>query len=194
MGKLASYESKEPSSQLLKPGEHDVNFLGYAECTSFDEIKALKVIGKKSDLPAWTNPVDVLAIWVGNKTGSMTYRLHLEGFLRYSELSDKQLKSGQYQDEEGFACEITKKGLVRVEDPERTAVCESILDRFIWALGYPEGTNALSAIEDAMSKKALFHINVVAEPWEDGNDQLRIKKFSRIGDDAPKASTSALQA
>jgi hypothetical protein len=188
MGKLASYESKQPSSQLLKQGEHDVKLLGYTECTSFDEIKSLKVIGQKADLPSWINPVDVLAIWVGNATGSMTYRLHLEGCLRYSELSDKQLKSGQYQDEEGFACEITKKGLVRIEDPERTAVCESILDRFIWALGYPEGTNALEALDQAMASKSLFHINVVAEPWEDGDDQLRIKKFTRISEDAPKAS------
>ena len=193
MGKLGTYESKQPSSQLLKPGEHNVNFLGYTECTSFDEIKALKVVGPKSDLPAWTNPVDVLAIWVGNKTGSMTYRLHLGGFLRYSELSDKQLKSGKYQDEEGFACEMTKNGLVRIEDPERTAVCDSILDRLIWALGYPEGTNALEALDQAVANKTLFHINVVAEPWEDGDDQLRIKKFSRIGDDAPKA-TSDLEA
>ena len=187
MGKLASYESKQPSSQLLKQGEHDVKLLGYTECTSFDEIKSLKVVGQKSELPAWINPVEVLAIWVGNATGSMTYRLHLEGFLRYSELSDRQLKSGEFQDEEGFACKITKKGLVREEDTERTAVCDSILDKLIWALGYPIKTNALVALEGAMASKKEFHINVVAEPWEDGDDQLRIKKFTRISEDAPKA-------
>lgn len=187
MGILASYESKQPSSQLLKPGEHDVVILGYTECTSNDELKALKVVGPKADLPSWINPVDCLAIWVGNKTGSMTARQYLGGFQRYSELSDKQLKSGNYEDVEGFACEITKKGLVRVEDPERTAVCFSIIDRLIWALGYPEGTNALVALDQAVANKTPMHVTIVAEPWEDGDDQLRIKKFTRISEDAPKA-------
>lgn len=192
MGKLASYESKQPSSQLLKEGEHVVSLLDYLECTSFDEVKQSKVVGLKDDLPEWINPIDVLGIHVGNASGSLFHRLHLAGAMRFSELSDKQLQSGKFVDCEGFACEKTKKGLVRMEDPERTATCERILDHLLFAIGAEPGTNALEALDAAIANKEQFVIDVVCEPWETG-DQYRISKFRRVGA-VVKADTDSLQA
>jgi len=182
MGFLSNYESKQPVSQLLKEGVHRVWLSKFAECTSFDELKGMQISEQKENLPEWTNPIDVLAIQVVNKEGILVHRIHLGGVRRYSELSDKELQTGQFEDIEGFACKKTKNGLVRIEDPTRTASCMRILDHFLWALGEPEGTNALACIETAIAEKTLFDITVVKEAWETG-DQYRISKFTRIGGD-----------
>lgn len=187
MGILSSYESKQPMSQLLKEGVHIVKLLKYTECTSFDELKGMKVIGQKETLPEWCNPIDVLAIEVANKNGVLVHRQHLAGAGRYSELTDKQLQSGLYEDIEGFACKKTKNGLERIDDPTRTATCLRILDHFLWALGQPEGTNALVCMDNAIADQTEFQITVVKEPWETG-DQYRISKFERIGAVADKVS------
>jgi hypothetical protein len=176
---LTNYVSKQPTGGLLKEGTHVVNLAGVVECTSFDTISNLKVSGQKADLPAWINPIDVLAILAVNKNGSIFHRIHLGGAKRFNELTDKELQTGSYEEVQGFACKKTKLGLVRVEDEDRTSACMNILDHFIWSLGEPAGTPALTCIERAIANKTQFQITVIREPWETG-DQYRISKFTRI--------------
>ena len=173
---LSNFVSRQPMSQLLKEGTHIVALRAYTECTSFDVLKNMQVIGLKEELPAWCNPIPVLAIQVAGKDGVLTHRIHLEGERRTSELSDIELKSGKYEDVEGFACIRTKKGLERVKDESRTASCENILNSLLWALCQEEGISAQDILDNAIANKTMFEVTVVKEPWDTG-DQFRISRF-----------------
>lgn len=187
---LSNFKSKQPASELLKEGRHRVHLVSAFEADSFSKIKGGKVVGKKDNLPEWCNAIAVICILVANIAGSLFYRLHQSGCLRYSELNDAQLQSGKYVDVEGFACIKTANGLERVEDPDRTAVCERIIGHFIWALGQEEGIDGQTAVDRAIANKTEFDIDVVKEPWTDEesgevNDQYRIARFVRISPDEP---------
>lgn len=183
---LKSYVSKQPVSQLLKEGEQIVRLLAVIECTSFDNLKANAIAGKKDNLPGWINPVDQVAIVVGNSNGVLTHRLNTAGFTRYTELSDGQLQSGAYEDIEGFAC---KDGM-RIEDPDRTAVCTRIMEHFIWALNCPDGMNGQDCVDSAIAGKTEFKITVMKEPWTNQQsgeitEQFRITRFARLDNTEP---------
>jgi hypothetical protein len=194
MGRLSNYSSKQPSSQLLKEGEHDVRLISVIECTSFNQLKAMNIAGDKEKLPEWKNPTDQVAIMVGNSEGAITHRINLQGWKRYAELTDKELASGKFEDIKGFACEKTKKGLMRIEDADRTATCERILDHFIWALGYPEGTNAQDCVDNAIAEKKIFGVVIVAETWEESDaEQLRITKFVKKESEVKEKKTIDLE-
>lgn len=182
---LKSFVSRQPVSQLLKEGTHIVALRAYTECTSFDNLKNMQVVGLKEELPAWCNPVPVLAIQVAGKDGVLTHRIHLEGERRTSELSDVELQSGKYEDVEGFACIRTKKGLERVQDAGRTASCENILNSLLWALCQEEGKNAADILDDAIANKTMFEVTVVKEPWTTG-DQFRISRFKPFTSAVPE--------
>jgi len=79
-----------------------------------------------------------------------------------------------------------------MEDEERTAVCDRILDHLLFAIGAEAGTNALEALDAAIANKTEFIIEVVKETWDEA-DQYRISKFRRVGVEA-KANTQELQA
>lgn len=181
---LSNYSSKQPESQLLKEGTHRVHLVSTMELDSFADVKNGKIVGMKKHLPEWVNACPVIGILVANALGLLFYRLHEKGYLRYSELNDAQIQSGRYVDIEGFACIKTEKGLERVEDPDRTAVCERIIGHFIWALGQEEGISGQDAVDRAIANKTEFIIDVIKEPWtntESGEvtDQYRISKFTR---------------
>ena len=183
--RLNNYMSKEPKSRLLGEGVHRVSLLSYIEVDSMTSIKDGKLAGKKDKIFPWVNPVDQLYIVVGNKDGVVGYRHNLSGFPRYTELSDKQLASGRFVDKQGFACEITENGLVRAEDPDRTAKCESILDSILWACGAIPGMPALDVLDSALANKTEFLVTVVRDAWKETEDsvetsQLRLTKFQRI--------------
>lgn len=182
---LSNFVSKQPVSQLLKEGSHIVALKAWTECTSFDALKNMQVVGVKEELPAWCNPIPVLAIQVANKDGVLVHRIHLEGERRTSELSDIELKSGKYEDVEGFACIRTKKGLERVKDESRTASCENILNNLLWALSQVEGVSATEILDSAIANKTLFEITVVKEPWTTG-DQFRISRFKPFNNVVPE--------
>lgn len=180
--KLNAYVSKETESQLLKEGDHVVRLASVIECTSFDAIVGMKIAGEKKSLPRWINPTEEFAGLLVSEDGVLTFRQNMQGWKRFSELNDKELQSGKFEDVQGYACRITKDGLLRIEDPERTAVCERIVDYFLHALGAVPGTNAQEAIDNAIASKTLFKVHVIKEPWTDEisgevRDQYRVNKW-----------------
>jgi hypothetical protein len=192
---LKSYVSKEPSSQLLKEGEHIVTLASVIECTSFDAIQGMKISGKKTTIFPWINPTEEFAGLLVSSDGVLTFRQNMKGWKRYSELNDKELQSGKYEDKQGFACLITEAGLVRVEDPERTAVCERIVDYFLFAIGVEPGTNAQEGIDKAIAGKTKFKVNVNKEPWTDEvsgemRDQYRVTKWMRLDEQPVNADAT----
>jgi hypothetical protein len=183
--KLTSYVSKEPVSQLLKEGEHIVHLASVIECTSFDNIQGMKISGKKANITPWINPTEEFAGLLVSDEGVLTFRQNMQGWKRYSELNDLELQSGQFEDKQGYACLITPKGLLRIEDQERTAVCERIVDYFLFALGVKPGTNAQEGIDSAIASKTKFRVTVKKEPWTDElsgeiRDQYRVTKWSPL--------------
>lgn len=181
---LRDYLSKEPKSTLLPEGEHVVRLLSYLETDSMSSIKNGKPAGAKNRTWEWINAVPQVFILCGNDKGVAPYRLTMQGVTRYTELSDKQISSGKYVDIEGYACEKTKDGLVRLVDDERTDICERIFDHLLWSLGAPAGTPADQVLDTAITSKIEFKIKVVHDPWtnDSGDDveQLRITRFERI--------------
>ena len=181
--RLTSYVSKEPGSQLLKEGEHIVHLASVIECTSFDAIQGMKIIGPKPAKTPWINPTEEFAGLLVSDEGVLTFRQNMQGWKRYNEPNDLELQSGKFEDHLGFACLITPEGLVRIEDSERTAVCERIVDYFLFAIGAKAGTNAQEAIDTAIAQKTKFKVVVRKEPWTDSvtgeiTDQYRVIKWS----------------
>lgn len=180
MSRLSNYKSKQPSSQLLKQGEHAVRLLSVTECTSFDQVKAGKVAGEKDDLPDWSDPTPQIAVVVGNGDGALTHRFNEKGYLKFGDLTEKEVRSGKYTDVKGYACIKDKKGILsRVEDTDKTSICTDMIDHFIWALGFGEDVDGDTAVDTAIAEKKLFTVKVVTEEWE-GEEQFRIDRFMQL--------------
>lgn len=174
MSKLSSYKSSPVSSNLLKAGNHTVTLIKAIETNSFTSFDG----EVKDKLPAWFNPTEQFAVQVANGSGVLTHRMQLQGWLKYSDLTDKEVKSGKFTNEAGYACAKNKKGqLVRIEDEAKTAQCFRIFDRFMHAIGAPEGSG-VDAVDEAIANKTQFNIVVVNDDY-DGKDQLRISSFKR---------------
>jgi hypothetical protein len=177
MTKLSNYKSKTPEFQKLPEGENEVRLVSYKPTDSFHNYDGTL----KDVLPAYTNPCEQLALtFVSTKgAGGMTHRINMEGYPRYSELSDEEIKSGKFTDVNGYACSVNKKSgkLERTPDKNRTAVCENILDQFFGAIGLPEGSG-IDDLDIAIAEKTPLMVMVVNEPYED-KDQLRISRFKK---------------
>lgn len=182
---LKNYVAKEPRPRLLTEGVHQVSLLSWLEVNSFLAIKDGKIAGPKTKVFPWINPIDELYVVVGNADGVAGYRHNLSGCPRFTELSDRQLATGKFVDKNGYACEITDAGIVRLEDPDRTAKCESILDSILWACGANTGESASNVLDRAIALKIQFRVTVIKEVYrenddEEGTAQLRLSKFERI--------------
>jgi hypothetical protein len=181
MSKLADYQSKTPEFQKLPEGVQKVRLVSYKETDSFHNYDG----SLKNELPEWANPCEQLAITVVSTSGKggLTHRLNMEGYVKFSELTTEEVKSGKFTDVNGYACAKNKSGkLVRIVDEGKTKTCENILDQAFAAIGMEEGSG-VADLDTAIADKKEFDILVVNEPYE-GADQLRIKSFRKIKADA----------
>lgn len=192
MGKLDSYQSKAPEFQKLEKGDHDVRLVSYKTIDSFHNYDGTL----KPNLPAYTNPTEQLVITVvsANGKGGLTHRLNMDGYVRFSELTEKEVKSGKFVEIDSYACAKDPKtgDLVRITDEARTKTCEGILDQMFAAMQIPVGSG-LDALDEAIQNKVVFNINVTSEKYED-KDQLRIGSFRKAKTSAPATQKSALEA
>ena len=184
---FSNFKVSKPEFNLLPAGEHVVRIVRSESTTSFNQFDGTE----KSDLPAWNDPTPQLAITVvaaeEGKSGGMTHRLNGRGYVKMSELTAEQLASGDFQDENGYACTINNENLlVRVVSEKHTQECANILNQFANALGIKEGSKLDKGIEDAKDKGTKFVINIVNKPYG-GKDQLRIEKFKMYA--APVAAS-----
>lgn len=190
MGKLENYASKAPEFQKLDEGDHTVRLASYKATDSFHNYDGTL----KENLPEYKNSTEQLAITVvavGGR-GGLTHRLNLDGYLRMSELSDKEIKSGKFVDIDGYACAKDPKSgdIIRLTDETRTKTCEGIMDQFFAAIGLPVGSG-IDELDQAIANKNEFVVKVTKEEY-DGKDQYRIAGFRKVG--ALKPKTADLEA
>lgn len=174
---FSNFKVSKPEFNLLPAGEHVVRVVRSESTTSFNQFDGTE----KAELPAWNDATPQLAITVvaaeEGKSGGMTHRLNGRGYVKMSELTAEQLASGDFQDEDGYACTMNDENLlVRVVSEKHTQECANILNQFAAALGIKEGTKLDKGIEDAKANGTKFTITVVNKPYN-GKDQLRIEKF-----------------
>jgi hypothetical protein len=188
MGKFSSYSSKAVVSNLLPVGEHRVKCIQGIETDSFTSHAGEK---KDKEYP-WVNPTDQFLIHVVSVEGkgSLIHRLQGQGLKKFADLTDEEIKSKKYTNLEGYACIKTKLGMERIEDKVKTASCDRIFDRFMNALGAPEGSG-LDFVDQAIANKTEFMVIVTNDEYE-GKDQLRISGFKPVS--AEIKATSDLEA
>lgn len=179
MNKLEIYKSKTPEFQQLKEGDWNVRLVRYQATDSFHNFDG----SLKSNLPAYVNPTEQLVITVVNNEGrgGITHRLNMDGYVRYSELTEKELKSGKFIDIAGYACAKDPKTgeIKRIPDEARTATCEGMLDQFMAATGLPVGST-INDLDDVIQGKVQFGIRVTVEEYEN-KPQYRIGSFRKAG-------------
>ena len=188
MGKFSSYSSKAVVTNLLPVGEHRVKIIQGMEIDSFTSHNGDK---KEKEYP-WENPTDQYLIHVVSVEGkgSLIHRLQGQGLKKFQDLTDEEIKSKKFTNLEGYACIKTKTGYARVEDSAKTAQCDRIFDRFMNALGAPEGSG-LDFVDQAIADKTEFMIIVTSDEY-DGKDQRRISGFKPVS--AEVKATSDLEA
>jgi len=177
---FTSYKVAKPEFQSLVEGEQIVRLLRVEALNSFQQYNG----EAKDSLPEWANATPQLAITVvaaeDGKNGGLTHRFNGCGYRKYSELSEKELKSGKYENISGYACYKDDDGdLVREEDAIRTKSCENIVNQFAAALHIKEGADLMDALQEAIQDQVRFRATVVNEPYE-GKDQMRISRFKAV--------------
>ena len=134
---------------------------------------------EKEELPEWEDAVPQLAIVAMSKTGKggITHRFNGSGYIRYDELSKAQLKSGKYEDCNGYAVKDVNGHRVRTEDPAKTESCKNILNQFFSSLSMEEGSG-IEDLDTAIENGNTFMADVVNEPYQ-GRDQFRLAKLRK---------------
>jgi len=181
----SSFKTSKPEFNLLSEGEHMLRIIRYEQLNSFQQYNG----SAKENLPAYANACPQLAITVvaaeEGKSGGLTFRLNRVGFVKMSELPDKEQK--KYEDIDGWACKKDEDGdLVRIVDPEKVKSCENIANQFAAALQVPEGSDFIEALDSAIEEKTVFRGTVSIEDW-DGSDQHRLGRFRAVSKVAVEA-------
>lgn len=127
------------SGALLPAGTHDVVVRLIKEVTDHQS----DLNGTPKADYRFKNIHIQIAVLLATAMGTILRRLNTEGYVRWAELSDKlKAKYGQDPDT-GFA--VDKKGN-RLEDPKRTADCQSIFNQFLNSLQKEDGTNLIDEL------------------------------------------------
>ena len=174
------FKVSRPEFALLPVGEQIVRLLRTEEMNSFQQYNGTP----KDELPEWQNATPQLAVTVvaaeEGKNGGLTHRFNGCGYVKHDELSDKEIKSGNYVNVDGYACyKDDDKDLVRKESDERTQACANIMNQFAAALQVEEETDLLEGLNQAITEQTPFRVTVTNDPY-DGKDQLRLSRFRSI--------------
>lgn len=177
MNYFSDFRVSKPEFNLLPVGEHIVRLHRYEESDSFHQFNG----ERKQKVFGWEDPTPVLLVTVvaENGSGSLTHPLNGLGYVKYSELSDKQKASGEYQDVGGYACVLQDGHVVRVVSEEATKRAMNILNEFANSIGATEGDSLSDVLERAVYERIPFKVTVVNDEY-DGREQLRLTRFKKI--------------
>jgi hypothetical protein len=148
-------------SALLNEGDHVVTIKGYKETVA-------------------KTGAEQIAIDMQDAKGKfITLWLNTTGFKRYSELTEKELASGKFEnssidpDIDGFA--IDKKTGQRIEDEERTASALSIIGKLAKDAGLPDGMEASleEVLQACVGREVGIHVEAV-----NGKAKVRYTQFA----------------
>jgi hypothetical protein len=185
---FAGFKVSKPEFNLLPAGEHVVRIIRAEEVTSFQQFNG----DEKVKLPAWKDATPQLAITVvaaeEGKSGGLTHRFNGRGYVKMTELSAEQRKSGDYEEHEGYACSLNDDDiLVREVSEQHTKECANIINQFANSLGIKEGAKLGKALVAAIADQTKFRTTVVNKPYE-GKDQLRLERFKAMSAATVKAN------
>lgn len=171
----------KPEFNLLAVGDQIVRIIRAEQVTSFQQYSG----DEKVTLPEWNDQTPQLAITIVSaeegKSGGLTHRFNGMGYLKMPELSKAQVKSGSYEDKQGYACSLNEDGLlVREKSELHTKECANILNQFAAALGIKEGQKLGKELPRIIADQVTFRVTVINKPYN-GKDQLRLTGFKAIG-------------
>ena len=168
----------------LDIGAAIVRLLNAEETNSFQQYNGTP---KEADKP-WRDATPQVAITIVSaepgKTGGMTHRFNLLGYIRYDELSDEQkleknkAKELVYENLDGYACTVSEDGeMVRIVDDAKSAICDNILNQFAHAIGMSKDEEFIDEdgklFANAIAEQTKFIVTVVNKPYH-GKDLLRL--------------------
>jgi len=169
---VASFVSTEVTSAILQAGTHIAQAVKVRISHSF-----AKADGSPKDGPfEWKTPTPLIAITFADATGAVIMeRYHLQGYVRYEDLTPKQKESGKYtaSEKEGYAL----KDGDRIVCEKKTADCINILSGVFSALGLAPGSTLddLQAVVDARDAE----VEIVVQKCNDGKS-LEVAKVRPI--------------
>jgi hypothetical protein len=140
---------------------------------------------KDKEFP-WINPTDQFLIHVVSVDGkgSLIHRLQGQGWKKFADLTDDEIKSKRYTNLNDYACIKNSAGKYeRILDESKTQKCDYIFDRFMNALGAPVGSS-LDSVDVAIANKTEFMVIVTNDEYE-GKDQFRISGFKPVANTVP---------
>lgn len=175
---------KAPEFQQLGAGDHIVNLSRFEEVDSLHQYNG----EKKENLPVWTNPTRQLALTMTSteNKGAITHRMNGEAWKKWMQLTDKERKSGEYDQVNGWVITKNEEGkIVRIHDEEKTKICQNMLAQALSAMGCEEGEDVEAELNRIIEEKVQFKITVSVEPWENPEtgevkDQYRVTRFRPV--------------
>ena len=177
---------KAPEFQQLSEGDCIVNLSRFEEVNSFIQYNG----EEKDNLPPWQNLHPQLALTMVSaeegKPGAITHRMNGKGWKKYSQLTEEEKASGKYDKAGDWAITADENGkTVRIEDPEKTKICENMLAQALTAMGCDVGGDIEEELNHVIENKVQFKITVSVEPYADPEtgeirDQHRVTRFRPV--------------
>jgi len=196
MSFLKSRKVGEVQFKKLDVGTAVVRLLNAEETNSFQQYNGT---AKEAEKP-WSDATPQVAITVvsaeAGKSGGLTHRFNLLGYVRHDELSDEQktqknakTKELVFENLEGYACTMNSDGeMVRIVDDAKSTTCDNILNQFAHAIGMSKDDEFVDAdgklFADAIANQTKFQVTVVNKAYQD-KEQLRLGSFKAYKEVAP---------
>jgi len=127
-----------------------------------DFMKGLRnpTMKDSSELPVWTDPTKQIAVYFENEhRQGIVRRFALYGFWKYADLlaADAEYAKACFEaGEQKYAVDSADK--VRLIHKENTEKARFILQRFLNAVGFAEGTKLSEALPEMVGKKLLIEV------------------------------------
>ena len=136
---------------LLEDGVHVVT-ISEIEMSDDRHLGARDGREKPADkLPPWKDVLRQLIVQfikkdpaTGKTLGTIRHRYNERGFVRYEDLPEDQREGHFAAGDDGYA--VNEKTGMRIEDPNRTAQCENILNELLAAAKVPIGGHFTDAV------------------------------------------------
>ena len=178
-GIFGGFKSEKPSFTQLPEGKQGLKLVAAILLNSFlNHDGTEKPADKRKGWADSTPQLAITVIGVENK-GGMTHRLNGLGYKSYDSLTEKQLRSGKFENVEGYACQIDKdKNLVRIIDDAKTEQCKNILNELFSAMGLPEGSG-VEELKAAAATQTAFVATVVKDIYQD-KENYKLTKYRKV--------------
>lgn len=156
------------TDDMLPEGEHICRILSYKRTNSFENYDG----SPKDNLPKWKNPEEQIAIRFvvaePDKSGMITHWYNGEGFEKFDDMTDEDIKKLKLVNIDGFACTENKDGsFSRIHSDVNTNTCGRIFSRLLRSLGADVNTEVDidEVLDAAIANETLVTITVASKEY-----------------------------